>query len=233
MKALAIIPARSGSKGVKDKNIKLLCEKPLLAYTIEAAIASNCFSEIMVSTDSHLYESIALMYGAKVPFLRSEETASDVASSWDVVKEVLESYKKLGKEFSHVCLLQPTSPLRDEMDIQKAFQLYAMKEAKAVVSVCEESHSRAFVNCLDDSLSMNQFIQQTNNTRRQDLQKEYRINGAIYLTSVDFLYENTFLYREGCYAYVMNQMHSVDIDSELDFTIAKAILEEKKCGHID
>ena len=112
MKNIAMIPARSGSKGLKDKNIRLLNGKPLLAYSIEAAIQSKLFDEIMVSTDSSYYADIAEKYGAKVPFLRSEGNSSDSASSWDTVQEILSFYRNAGEEFDSFCLLQPTSPLR-------------------------------------------------------------------------------------------------------------------------
>ena len=105
MRNIAIIPARSGSKGLPDKNIKLLQGKPLLAYTIEAAIKSGCFTEVMVSTDSEKYAEIAWEYGAKVPFLRSKVMSSDTASSWDMVEEVLDNYKQLNQEFDSFCLL--------------------------------------------------------------------------------------------------------------------------------
>lgn len=102
MNNLAIIPARSGSKGLKDKNIKLLNGKPLIAYSIEAAKKSGIYSHILVSTNSERYGKIAIKYGAEVPFYRSEENASDVASSWDVVKEVLKKYQEMGIEFYNV-----------------------------------------------------------------------------------------------------------------------------------
>ena len=99
MKNLAIIPARSGSKGLKDKNIKLLNGNPLMAYSIEAALESGKFDEVMVSTDSAKYADIAKEFGAMVPFLRGERTSGDTASSWDTVKEVLSCYEELGKKF--------------------------------------------------------------------------------------------------------------------------------------
>lgn len=141
MNHIAIIPARSGSKGLKDKNIRELAGKPLISYTIEAAIESRLFEEIMVSTDSCQYAEIAKEYGAVVPFLRSQENASDSASSWTTVKEVLDNYSKRGRMFDTFCLLQPTSPLRDSEDIRKAYEIYEEKEAFSVVSVCEAEHS--------------------------------------------------------------------------------------------
>lgn len=225
MNNLAIIPTRSGSKRLKNKNIKLLCGKPLVAYTIEAAVDSGVFDEVMVSTDSEEYAKIAIEYGAKVPFLRSEENSKDTASSWDTVLEVLEFYKQQNKKFNKICLLQPTSPLRDKKDIQGAYTELCELGAKAVVSVCEAEHTPALCNVLPESKDMEGFISMTSNKRRQDIGKFYRINGAIYFVDVDFLLENTFLYRKGCYGYIMEQSHSIDIDTELDFLMAKSVME--------
>ena len=122
MKNIAIIPARSGSKGLKDKNIRNLNGRPLLAWTIEAAVRSGEFDEIMVSTDSEAYAEIARRYGADVPFLRSPATATDTASSWDTVAEVLENCRERGSTFDTFCLLQPTSPLRNAEDIRNAYR---------------------------------------------------------------------------------------------------------------
>ena len=112
MKNLAIIPARSGSKGLKDKNIKNLAGKPLLAYAINAAIDSGLYDTVHVSTDSEIYADIAEKNGADVPFLRNAETATDTSSTWDAVKYVLQEYEKQGKTFDVITVLQPTSPLR-------------------------------------------------------------------------------------------------------------------------
>lgn len=229
MNNLAIIPARSGSKGLKNKNIKILDGKPLLAYTIKAAIDSGIFDEVMVSTDSEEYARIAIQYGAEVPFLRSYENSKDTASSWDVVIEVLDSYRSQGVKFNRVCLLQPTSPLRDKKDIQNAYAEFDELGAKAVVGVCEVEHSPALFNILPKNKDMNGFISMKSNKRRQEIEKFWRINGAIYFTDVDFLYENTFLYRNGCYGYMMEQSHSIDIDTELDFLIAESIMKNM-CG---
>ena len=225
MKNLAIIPARSGSKGLKDKNIKLLNGKPLMAYSIEAALESKKFDEVMVSTDSPKYADIAKEFGATVPFLRSERTSSDTASSWDMVKEVLSCYEKLGKKFDTVCLLQPTSPLRNAIDIQDAYKLYEEKASVAVLSVCEMEHTPLWSNILPDDLSLNGFIRTDLGTRRQDNDTYYRVNGAIYITSVEQLYKDSNLYREGSFAYIMPRERSVDIDTMLDFSYAEFMLD--------
>ena len=112
VKRIAIIPARSGSKGLKDKNIKLLNGKPLIVYSIDAAIKSNAFDIVFVSTDSEIYAEIAMKAGADAHFLRSEINSSDKASSWDTVREVIQRFEEEGKYFDEIMLLQPTSPLR-------------------------------------------------------------------------------------------------------------------------
>ena len=226
MNNLAIIPARSGSKGLKDKNIKLLNGKPLIAYSIEAAKKSEIYSHILVSTDSERYGEIAIQYGAEVPFYRSEENASDVASSWDVVKEVLKKYQEMGIVFDTFTLLQPTSPLRKYEDIKKAYELFKEKDAIAVVSVCEMEHSPLWSNTLPEDLSMENFEdEEIALLPRQSLPTYYRENGAIYILKTDYLFEQKNIYKDKCYAFVMDAMNSIDIDSELDFLFAKSIME--------
>ena len=224
MKNIAMIPARSGSKGLKDKNIRLLNGKPLLAYSIEAAIQSKLFDEIMVSTDSSYYADIAEKYGAKVPFLRSEGNSSDSASSWDTVQEILSFYRNAGEEFDSFCLLQPTSPLRNEEDIINAYDIYKAKEAVAVVSVCEVEHSPLWCGHLGENGSLNGFISERDTIQRQAVRPFYRINGAIYIAGVNEFEKDRFLYREGSYAYVMSREKSVDIDCLGDFQYAEFLM---------
>lgn len=224
MNNLAIIPARSGSKGLKDKNIKELNGLPLMAYSIHAALKSGKFSHVMVSTDSQLYADIAVEHGAEVPFLRDAATSGDSASSWDTVREVLRKYQQLGMEFDTVTLLQPTSPLRTAEDIVKAFALYQEKGATSVVSVCEPEHSPLWCNTLPDSLCMDGFLNHANNCQRQKLGSYYRLNGSIYIVDVDLIIAGNDIYNSGCYAYIMPTEHSIDIDTELDFVIAEAVM---------
>ncbi|MYL69834.1 CMP-N-acetlyneuraminic acid synthetase [Halobacillus litoralis] len=229
MSCLAIIPARSGSKGLVDKNVKLLNGKPLIAYTIEAAINSKVFDEVMVSTDSPKYAETAKKWGADVPFLRDDKFASDTASSWDAVRDVLNQYSKQGKIFDKVTLLQPTSPLRDAEEIIGAFNLMEKKDAETVVSVCEVDHSPLFTNTLPPSLSLNNFVKNDLfQARRQELPKHYRINGAIYIVQVKNLYSGNSLYNEKSFAYLMSKKKSIDIDDELDFKFAKLIVEHTR-----
>ncbi len=227
MSNLAIITARSGSKGIRDKNIRLLNGKPLMAYTIESAIKSHWIDEVMVSTDSEKYAAAARKYGADVPFLRSKAASTDTASSKDVILEVLDEYEKMGKTFDQFVLLRPTSPLRTERNIDQAFQFFRDKGADSVVSVCECEHSPLLSNTLPADLNMAGFIRSEHNVRRQDLETCYRLNGAIYISKVStFLQIQTF-YGSNSYAYIMEQNESIDIDSELDFRIAELLLRSQ------
>lgn len=228
MKCIAIIPARCGSKGLKDKNIKLLGGKPLIWYTIRAAIESECFDEIMVSTDSEKYAKIAKDCGASVPFLRSQETSGDHTSSWDVVTEVLKKYHELGKVFDYVMLLQPTSPLRTAEDIKNAFEIVIKNKANSVVGICEMEHSPLWSNTLPDDGNLEHFLRDEvkKSPGRQSLPKYYRINGAIYLSIIDYSSYKFDLYNNKGYSYIMPQNRSIDIDTAFDFLMADLYIKE-------
>lgn len=227
MKNIAIIPARSGSKGLKNKNIKLLNGQPLLKYSIDAAISSKIFDEIMVSTDSSHYAEIAKKCGASVPFLRSAKNSEDKSSSWDVVIEVLNYYERNGQSFDTFCLLQPTSPLRKAEDIVAAYKLFIEKQAKAVVTVCEVDHSPLWCNVLDEDCSLENFLPESSRGQRQNFKQYYRINGAIYIANVKQFLEDNDLYVKNCYAYIMDKKRSVDIDTLDDFEYAEYLLKAK------
>ncbi len=225
MKNLAIIPARSGSKGLPDKNIKLLGGKPLMAYSIQAALDSGCFDTVMVSTDSADYADVASEYGAEVPFLRSDETSSDSASSWDTVLEVIGRYKELGREFDTCCLLQPTSPMRTADDIKASYDVYLQKNAIAVISVTELEHPLTWCGLLGNDNSLDGFIEKSDNKQRQAQDTYYRPNGAIYIVSIPEIVKDQFLYRKGCYAYIMPKDRSIDIDTGCDFKFAEFMIQ--------
>lgn len=221
---LAIIPARSGSKGLKDKNIKELNGKPMIAYSIEAAIESDIFDDIVVSTDSQKYANIAVEYGARVPFLRPDYLSTDEATSKDVMIHTLDKLKELGSEYDYFMILQPTSPLRKSEDIVESVTLLFKKDAKSIVSVCEAEHSPLYMNTLDESLSIHGFLGRDIKTRRQELPKYYRLNGAIYLCEVEYYLNYQDLYNEKSYAYIMDKKRSIDIDDETDFIFAESLI---------
>ena len=228
MKILAIIPCRSGSKGLKDKNIKELCGKPLCAYTIESAINANCFDEVHFSTDSVEYAKIAEKYGAKVPFLRDSILATDTSSSWDVVKNVVQCYAKKGKDFDAVMLLQATSPLRSSEDIVNAIKLLKEKSANAIVSVAETEHSPYWSAELPADGDMAVFYERVKNAyRRQECAASFSLNGALYLVKLPYLFECENIFQEKCYAYVMPRERSFDIDTQFDFDLCRFLMSER------
>ncbi len=228
MRNIAIITARSGSKGLRNKNIRLLSGFPLMYYSIDAASKANLFDEIMVSTDSNEYAQIAQEYGANVPFLRSEKNSGDGAGSWDVVKEVLCKYKSMGLEYDTVCLLQPTSPLRTSEDICDAYRLYREKNGDSVTSVCEMEHSPLWSMTLEDDLSLNEFRENSDSVPRQKLPKYYRLNGAIFIRQISYENDDVYIKNDNEFAYIMEKKHSVDIDTIDDFRYAEFLMANEK-----
>lgn len=227
---LAIIPARAGSKRLINKNIKELNGKPLISHTIKSSLKSKYITKTVVSTDSEEIKKISNKDGASTPFLRPKELAKDDTASIDVVIHCINYYKnELNEEFDYVILLQPTSPLRDDKDIDNAIEYLLEKNADAVIGVCEMEHNPLWSNILDDSNSMKDFLNEVYiNKRSQDLPTYYRINGAIYICKIEkVINENKLLIKDNIFAYKMNQIHSVDIDTELDFILAQTILEKK------
>ena len=231
-KILAIIPARGGSKRLKQKNILTLDEKPLIAYSIEAANASKYVDRVILSSEDERIIKVAKEWGAKVPFVRPQELAQDHTRSIDVVTHALQT---LEDNYDAVILLQPTSPLRTTKDIDNAIEDFYAKEATSIIGVCEMEHSPIWANTLDESMSMEGFLDDKyNNARSQDLPIYYRINGAFYMSKTQSVLENeTFFVQKNIYAYLMSQEDSVDIDTKLDFIVAEAILKEREeCQHI-
>ena len=225
-RTLAVIPARGGSKGVPNKNIKELCGKELVTYTIKAALDSKIFDKVLVSTDSETIMDIAKKNGADTPFVRPSRLSGDYISSDEVIKHAIEFYEGKGELYTEVCKLQPTSPLRDMYHIREAYDLFKEKEADFVVSVCECEHSPLWTGIVGSDLSMDDFIKdEIKMSCRQKLSTYYRLNGAIYFAKVEaFKREQSFFGKNG-YAYLMRQEDSIDIDSELDFKMAEYMME--------
>ncbi len=234
MRLIAIIPARSGSKGLKDKNIRELNGKPLIAYSIEAALASGLFNVVHVSTDSRKYAEIASSYGADEPFLRDYKNSGDDSSSWDVVREVLSKYIEIGKVFDICVLLQPTSPMRTSDDIKAAYSLFLERNAESLTSVTEVDHPIQWCFRLDDSCSMRDFASSPyKDMRRQQLEKHYRENGAIYIVRTSDISNNSFdFYTQNCIAYKMDPDRSIDIDTLQDFIAAESLIKVRE-GELD
>lgn len=227
MRNLAIIPARSGSKGINNKNIRPLNGKPMMVYSIEAAVNSKVFDCIHVSTDSVEYAKIARKCGANVDFLRPDTLSGDNVPSMDVIKFVINKFAEREINFETVMLLQPTSPLRTEVDILNAYEIYHNKGAESVISVCECEFFPLLCNTLPINNSLYGFLgKDIAFMRRQAAGQYYRVNGAIYLMDVKLLFNGNDLYGPKSYAYVMRKEQSIDIDDEYDIKIAEFLMRE-------
>lgn len=226
-KFLAIIPARGGSKGLPRKNIKKLNGKPLISYSIEAAINSKVFDKIIVSTDDKEIAEIALKYGAEVPFIRPKELATDTADSMDVLFHAINFLKDKGEEYDYVMKLQPTSPLRTEKEILEATKLLFEKNAESIVSISECEHHPLWTNILSEEGNLFNFIKDDiKHKNRQELPKYYQINGLIFLSKVNNLLETRDWYGEKSYAYICDAKKTIDIDNIIDFKLAEILLKE-------
>ena len=224
---LAIIPARGGSKRLPRKNILDLAGKPLIAWTIEAALESKYIDRIVVSTDSKEISSISRKYGADVPFMRPDELATDETTSIDVVLHQLDQLEECNDSYSYVILLQPTSPLRTAENIDESVELLKSRNSDAVISVCKVEHSPLWCNTIPADGSLLNFLDDSIlNKRSQDLNQYYRLNGAIYLCNIKLLKkEKNFFLKSNSIAYKMNEEQSIDIDSKNDFMCASMQIE--------
>jgi len=214
---LAIIPARSGSKGVPRKNIKDLNGKPLIAYTIEAAKHSKYIDKVIVSTEDIEIKDVAIKFGGYVPFLRPNELATDSSPSIDAI---LYTINKLKQEYDYfpkyICLLQCTSPLRTAKHIDEAFLKLQQTNMDAVVSVCEAEVNPYWSNIFKGD-KLEYFLEKGKTiTRRQELPDIYRMNGAIYIIKTDVLMETKTFEPENLTGYIMDDISSIDIDTFLD-----------------
>ena len=231
MKTLAIIPARSGSKGIKDKNIQLLGNLPLIAYSIQAAKNSGIFDKILVSTDSKYYADIAKNYGADVPFLRSAKNSNDTATSIACILEVLECYAKIKTFFDIVVLLQPTSPFRTATDIKNAFSLFKKCDFQGLCSVHPATDNPLLLREFSAPYLEN-ILKESSTKRRQDFKTYYKVNGAIYINLTKEITPNTSL-NDNPIGFIMDPLNAIDIDSHIDFKIAQMLLSEKLIPHFD
>lgn len=225
-KILAVITARGGSKGIPQKNIKVLLGKPLIAYSIQTALQSKTLTKIIVSTDDETIAHVSKQYGADVPFLRPKYLASDTATSLSVLQHAV-SYLEEKEDFSAdiIVCLQPTSPLRSVEDIDQAVTLCLSSGADSVVSLCQVEHHPYWMKKLvAGSVYPLMEIDDEEYPRRQDLPPVYQLNGAIYVTRRKVLLEEESLLGKHTLPYIMPQERSIDIDTPIDFKIAEIIL---------
>lgn len=226
MKKIAIIPARSGSKGLVNKNILMLLDKPILAYTIEAAIQSEKFIKVIVSTDSLEYKEIAEKYGAEV-VMRGEELSNDSATSYMVIKDILG--KNLGIEYDYFVLLQLTSPFRNYQHINESIEKFEknISNYDFLVSMTETSKASTLIKPIEEDESLKHYDLDFSNYKRQNY-KEYYPNGAIFIGKNKEYLERKHFFGKKSLAYFMNKADSIDIDDRLDFEFAILLMSMKQ-----
>lgn len=222
-KVLALITARSGSKGVPNKNVKPLAGKPLILWTIEPALKSDYVDRLIVSTDSENIAAVAASGGCEVPFLRPDHLATDICGSMEVIIHALDN---IAEKYDYLLLLQPTSPFRKKQDIDEIIEYCVGLQAEAVVSVSEVKHPM-FLFYTEGGVLRRFFKSGDRQIRRQDMPSAYEHNGALYLSTIDFLYKNKSYMAENVFPYVTSGDINVDIDTFEDWRYAEYIAKDK------
>ncbi|MEY8213824.1 MAG: acylneuraminate cytidylyltransferase family protein [Colwellia sp.] len=221
---IAIIPARGGSKGLPGKNIKILNGKPLIVYTIEAALKSKHITDVIISTDDEEIYSIALEHGAKDTFLRPDELGRDKSLAID---NYIYTVNRLEKEFNYeidaFVVLQPTSPLRTAADIDGAIELFLEKGADSVISYCEEHHPIAWHKYIGSDGKLENIIDSDALKNRQDIRMSYYPNGAVYVFKSALIRRGKY-YSSETHPYIMPRARAVDIDTQEDFEYASFLM---------
>jgi CMP-N-acetylneuraminic acid synthetase len=228
---IAVIPARGGSKGVPRKNIRPVCGKPLIAYTIETALAAReLFRRVLVSTDDAEIAEVSRRWGAEVPFLRPSELANDKAPMIPVIQHAIRfAENDENVQYDWVCLLQPTEPFRTLTDIQKALAIAMTGGCDSVISVVQVfSVHPILMKRIEDGRLLPFCIEEKEGTRRQDYAPDaYMRNGAIYLSRRDVIMERHSIWGDIIHPYVMPPERSMGIDSELDFKLVELLMRQQ------
>lgn len=221
MSSIAIITARGGSKRIPKKNIRDFCGKPIIAYSIEAALSSGIFDEVMVSTDSEEIADIARQYGASVPFLRSEATSNDFATTSDVLQEVLENYEKQGRSFEFFACIYPTAPFLTSVKIEEAFRILNESGADSLKAVVRYAFPPQRALVIREGRLTYQYPEFAK-ARSQDLEPVYHDCGQLYFCRTDAFRVFHSLTTSNTVPYIMPEEEVQDIDNESDWIIAEA-----------
>jgi N-acylneuraminate cytidylyltransferase len=217
---LAIIPARGGSKRIPKKNIKLFLGKPIIAYSIERAIESNLFDDIIVSTDDIEIAKIAKDYGAKVPFFRSEINSSDFATTFDVIEEVINEQHIRNQDYENVCCIYPCAPLISKELIINAFEVMKLNNFDTVFPVVKYGNQIQRALRLNDN-RIEMFYPQFQNSRSQDLEDAFYDPGQFYWARIDQLINSGELITKNTGILIIDEMSAQDIDNEIDWKLAE------------
>lgn len=230
MKKIAIITARGGSKRIPRKNIKEFCGKPILAYSIEAALESGVFDEVMVSTDDEEIAQVAQKYGAKVPFYRSRETSNDYATTNDVILEVLGEYEKRGEHFDLGCCIYPTAPFVTSEKLKCAVERLSENDADTLIPVVAFSYPPQRAMIVKEERLIFEYPQYLD-SRSQDLEPHYHDVGQFYVFRTEAFKHNRKLMLGNILPMVISELEVQDIDNQTDWEIAEMkyrIMKEKK-----
>ena len=224
---IAIIPARGGSKGLPGKNIKEMCDKPLIAYTIEAALKSKSIDHVILSTDDEEIAAVAKKYGAEVPFMRPAELASDTAMAVDnYIYTIGRLEKEWNTKIDSFVVLQPTSPLRIAEDIDGAVELFNARNADSVVTYVKEAHPIFWHKKIDENNKLEDIFEGTI-ANRQELPITYYPNGAVYVFSTEMIRQKKY-YTDKSYAYIMPRERSMYIDFSDDLKYVEFLMSNSK-----
>lgn len=221
MAKLCIIPARGGSKRIPRKNIRDFLGKPIIAYSIEAAIKSNLFDVVMVSTDDSEIAEIAINYGAQVPFLRSEETSNDYANTAAVIKEVIQNYAKINQEFEYICCCYPTAPLMTSDRLREGFQKLQFDNINSVFPIVAFNFPIFRSLKLDENGLVAMNWPENLNTRSQDLPQAFHDAGQWYWMKTNVFQSTEKLMGEATYGLQLDEFEVQDIDNETDWKLAE------------
>jgi len=223
---LTVLCARGDSKGVPRKNVRTMLGRPMLFYSLNAAMNSQAIDKIILSTDSEGIAEIVRSCGVAVDYMRPPELATDESLVADAMVHVLDWVKDNDKQYDYVQLLQPTSPLITHDDIDEAIGLMMQLSADMVVSVCP--NPSPYCNTLGPGFAMTNFIPDNmHDKQRQDLDAMYYLNSYIYIGKWGIFAERKNYYKQNTVAYIMSPEKSVDVDTELDFKIAEFLLKER------
>ena len=220
MKTLAIITARGGSKRIPRKNIKEFCGKPIMAYSIEAAVGSGVFDTVMVSTDDEEIAEIGKQYGAEVPFYRSEATSNDFATTTDVLMEVLDEYDKRGEHFDVACCIYPTAPFVSSKRLNEAMTSLINSKADSLVPVVGFSYPPQRAMVIEDGNLIFKHEEYLT-TRSQDLEKQYHDAGQFYAFKTDSFRVNKNILKGEIIPLILDELEVQDIDTLVDWKLAE------------
>lgn len=232
---LSIVPARSGSKGLPGKNVRPLHGKPLIGWSIEHGLESRYADAVVVSTDDEGIAEVARAHGAEVPFLRPAALATDTATSIDVILHTVDALAQIGRQYDLLVLLEPTSPLREPDDIDRALEvLLGQTDAQSIVGVAKaEASHPAFLLRREDQFLKPYSSQEFGAIRRQEINDLFFLEGTVYVSWIDALRSRRSFYHQRTMPFEVPKYKSFEVDDLTDFIIVEALMAARMKGSIE